>query len=222
MIAWRWNMPAATSCILPVENIELLSRYGHEDGRCSTGSAAAPGRPRKARLKERIREMADAADPDRRRARAAHGAGRWTPPDGLYDEFCARFPYEETEDQLRAIDDVLDDIGRGHADGPADLRRRRLRQDRGGAARRLRRGHGRACRSRWSCRPRCWRASTSRPSPSASAGLPVSVAPAVAPRRRPRTPAEPKQGLARRHGRHRHRHPCAAGQGDQVQAISAC
>ena len=41
----------------------------------------------------------------------------------------------------RAIDDVLDDLESRPADGPADLRRRRLRQDRGGAARRLRRRH---------------------------------------------------------------------------------
>ena len=65
------------------------------------------------------------------------------PPEGLYDEFAARFPYEETEDQLNAIDAVLDDLGARAADGPARLRRCRLRQDRGGAARRLRRGDGR-------------------------------------------------------------------------------
>ena len=41
--------------------------------------------------------------------------------------------------------------GQGHADGPADLRRRRLRQDRGGAARRLRRGHERSSRWRIVC-----------------------------------------------------------------------
>ena len=29
----------------------------------------------------------------------------------LYDEFCAGFPYEETEDQLAAIDATLNDLG---------------------------------------------------------------------------------------------------------------
>ena len=29
------------------------------------------------------------------------------PPEGAYEEFCARFPYEETEDQLTAIDAVV-------------------------------------------------------------------------------------------------------------------
>ena len=31
-------------------------------------------------------------------------------PEGLYEEFCARFPYAETEDQQRAIEEVLDDL----------------------------------------------------------------------------------------------------------------
>jgi transcription-repair coupling factor (superfamily II helicase) len=35
------------------------------------------------------------------------------PPEGLWDEFCARFPYEETDDQLAAIDDVVSDLAAG-------------------------------------------------------------------------------------------------------------
>ena len=82
-------------------------------------------------------------DPIAASAPAARSTDEIDPPHGLFDEFCARFPYEETDDQLNAIGDVLDGPGSGQADGPADLRRRRLRQDRGGAARRLRRGHER-------------------------------------------------------------------------------
>ena len=54
------------------------------------------------------------------------------------------------------------------ADGPADLRRCRLRQDRGRAARRVRRGRWTASRSRCWCRPRCSPSSISRISPTAS------------------------------------------------------
>ena len=36
-----------------------------------------------------------------------------SPPDGLYGEFAARFPYEETDDQLTAIESVIDDLGQG-------------------------------------------------------------------------------------------------------------
>jgi transcription-repair coupling factor (superfamily II helicase) len=35
------------------------------------------------------------------------------PPEGLYEEFAARFPYPETEDQLRAIEDTLTDMAAG-------------------------------------------------------------------------------------------------------------
>ena len=36
-----------------------------------------------------------------------------SPQDGVFDEFCARFPYEETDDQLQAIGDVLEDLSAG-------------------------------------------------------------------------------------------------------------
>ncbi len=45
--------------------------------------------------------------------RALHQAPVLTPPDGLYDEFSARFPYEETEDQETSIGAVLDDLASG-------------------------------------------------------------------------------------------------------------
>ncbi len=48
----------------------------------------------------------------------------------------AAFPYRETADQIEAIEAVKARHGGGAADGPAGLRRRRLRQDRGRAARR--------------------------------------------------------------------------------------
>ena len=35
------------------------------------------------------------------------------PPQGLYDEFCARFPYQETEDQEKAIAESIEDLAKG-------------------------------------------------------------------------------------------------------------
>ena len=35
------------------------------------------------------------------------------PPEGAWDEFCARFPFAETDDQQRAIADVLEDLASG-------------------------------------------------------------------------------------------------------------
>ena len=46
-------------------------------------------------------------------ARALHEAPKFTPPEGLYEEFCARFPYDETDDQLSAIEATLGDMASG-------------------------------------------------------------------------------------------------------------
>jgi transcription-repair coupling factor (superfamily II helicase) len=96
---------------LPVENIELLSRFGHEEGLLDKLGGGA-WQARKARLKERIREIADkliriAAERQLRHAPIIE------PPAGLWDAFCARFPFQETDDQLTAIADVLGDLGSG-------------------------------------------------------------------------------------------------------------
>ncbi|MEN8933725.1 MAG: transcription-repair coupling factor, partial [Planktotalea arctica] len=96
---------------LPVENIELLSKYGHEEGLLDRLGGGA-WQAKKAKLKERIREMADklirvAAE------RALRRAPIMEPPPGMWDAFSARFPYQETDDQLGAIGDVLADMGSG-------------------------------------------------------------------------------------------------------------
>src|SRR5207248_3485873 len=98
---------------LPVVNIELLSRYGSEEAgveldRLGSGAWQA----RKARMKNRIREIANelikvAAE------RLLREAPKLTAEPGPYDEFCAGFPYEETDDQQAVIDVVLDELASG-------------------------------------------------------------------------------------------------------------
>src|SRR5205814_2426600 len=98
---------------LPVENIELLSRYGSEDtavelDRLGGGAWQA----RKARMKSRIRDIANelikvAAE------RLTREAPRLTAESAPYDEFCAGFPYEETEDQQAAIEMVVGELASG-------------------------------------------------------------------------------------------------------------
>ena len=87
---------------------------------------------------------------DRRRAgpalRRAHGraaATRSRPDTPWQRELEDAFPYVETPDQLASIDEVKADMERADPDGPADLRRRRLRQDRDRGARRVQGGAGR-------------------------------------------------------------------------------
>jgi len=96
---------------LPVENIELLSRFGHEEGLLDKLGGGA-WQARKARLKDRLREIADrlvriAAE------RLLRAAPVIEPPEGQWDAFCARFPFQETDDQLAAIADVLEDLAAG-------------------------------------------------------------------------------------------------------------
>lgn len=98
---------------LPVENIELLSRYGadSEDIQLDRLGGVA-WQARKAKAKKRLRDMADqliriAAERHARKTEIID------PPSGIYDEFCAAFPFAETEDQLGAISDVFEDFARG-------------------------------------------------------------------------------------------------------------
>lgn len=98
---------------LPVENIELLTRYGADEGDSQLDRLGGVAwQSRKARLKKRLREIANelikiAA------LRALREAPPLVAPSGVYDEFVARFPYEETEDQASSIDAVVADLGSG-------------------------------------------------------------------------------------------------------------
>ena len=98
---------------LPVENIELLTRYGAEDAEAQLDKLGGVAwQSRKARLKQRIREMAGKLI-EIAAARALKDAPAITPPEGLVAEFEARFPYQETDDQLAAIEAVVEDLAAG-------------------------------------------------------------------------------------------------------------
>jgi len=98
---------------LPVENIELLTRYGSDEPSVQLDRLGGVAwQSRKAKLKKRILEMAEklikvAA------MRELRTAPVLSPPDGTYDEFAAGFPYEETEDQVTSINAVLEDLASG-------------------------------------------------------------------------------------------------------------
>jgi transcription-repair coupling factor (superfamily II helicase) len=97
---------------VPVENIELLSRYGSESDGVSLDSLGGEAwQRRKARMKERIRAIA--GELIKVAALRATRAGVVAEPDSSYPQFVDRFPYEETDDQDRAIADVLQDLEAG-------------------------------------------------------------------------------------------------------------
>jgi transcription-repair coupling factor (superfamily II helicase) len=98
---------------LPVENIELLTRYGADESNAQLDRLGGAGwQQRKARAKQRVREIA--AELIRiAAARQLKSLPPADPPAGLYDEFCAKFPYQETEDQEKAIADTIEDLAKG-------------------------------------------------------------------------------------------------------------
>jgi transcription-repair coupling factor (superfamily II helicase) len=100
---------------LPVENIDMLSRYGQDASDVILDKLGGAGwQARKARIKGRIKEMAEQLIRIAAR-RAVATAEPLTPPQGVYDEFCARFGHSETDDQLDALEDVLSDFASGTA-----------------------------------------------------------------------------------------------------------
>ncbi len=97
---------------VPVENIEVLSRFGDSDSAVQLDKLGGAGwQARKAKAKKDLMEMADhllkiAA------ARQLKKAQPLQISEGMYNDFAARFPYTETDDQLRAIDNTITDIGK--------------------------------------------------------------------------------------------------------------
>jgi len=98
---------------IPVENLDVLSRYGSSEEAVQLDRLGGEAwQKRRSRLKERIREIAHdlmrtAAERALRQAPVFHRDG------SEYDQFADRFPWQETDDQERAIDEVLADLADG-------------------------------------------------------------------------------------------------------------
>jgi transcription-repair coupling factor (superfamily II helicase) len=100
---------------LPVTRIGLVKKYagpGEEAPRLDKLGGKAWEKARR-KAQEGIEKMAhDLLELYARRQVSTRPA--YTPVDAAYREFEATFPYEETPDQLRAIEDVLRDLGGPH------------------------------------------------------------------------------------------------------------
>ena len=97
---------------VPVENLDVLSRYGGEsEGVALDKLGGEAWQRRKARMKERIREIA--GELLATAAQRALRSGEVMAADAAYPAFADRFPYQETDDQDRAIGDVLADMASG-------------------------------------------------------------------------------------------------------------
>ena len=102
---------------VPVENIEVLSRFGSDEGTAPLDKMGGAGwQARKARVKKDLMRIADhllkiAAQRELQKGEPLH----IDPP--LYNDFAARFPFQETDDQLRSIESVIEDLSK---DKPMD------------------------------------------------------------------------------------------------------
>ena len=98
---------------VPVENIDVISRYGAEDSNVTLDTLGGSAwEAKKSRVKEKIKDIAEklikiAAQRQTKKAEI------FIPERGVYDEFCNRFLYTETDDQLSAVEDVIKDLSLG-------------------------------------------------------------------------------------------------------------
>lgn len=97
---------------VPVDRLNLIQRYVGGDGRhpkldkLGSQSWQRAKKKAKAALSEMVKELLDLYA-----AREVFKGFSFSPPDQLYKEFEAAFEYEETPDQLRAIQEVMKDMG---------------------------------------------------------------------------------------------------------------
>lgn len=98
---------------VPVENIEVLSRFGSEEGGVTLDKMGGAGwQARKAKVKKDLMAMAGNLL-DIAAKRELKPAQKVSVSDEIYGEFVTRFPFNETEDQSRAIEDVISDLEAG-------------------------------------------------------------------------------------------------------------
>lgn len=98
---------------LPVENIDLLSRYGNDSSLITLDKLGGTAwNNKRQRVKKKIQIIADyliqlAAE------RSLKTGDIFKVQDAAYQEFCKKFPYTETDDQARAIEAVTHDFSTG-------------------------------------------------------------------------------------------------------------
>ena len=112
-MCWRLSITAVISCLSRPKNIEVLSRFGEDnDGVLLDRLGGVSWQARKAKAKDRITVVAIelmriAA------ARKLRTADKLIVGEPVLEDFAQTFPFVETDDQLTAIEDVIDDLGAG-------------------------------------------------------------------------------------------------------------
>ena len=133
---------------VPMDSLDQLSRYVGGQAPALSRLGGSDWANTKTKARRAVREIAGELVSlyAKRQASPGHAFAPDTPWQAEMED---AFGFTETMDQLTAITEVKADMEASRADGPGDLRRRRLRQDRAGAAGRLQ--GGRRTASRWPC-----------------------------------------------------------------------
>ncbi len=96
---------------LPVENLNLVKKYGNNEVALDK-LGGVNWQKRKAKVKERIREIAGTLI--KIQAQRQLSTGNYIEFNKTeYEKFCHNFPYNETDDQLRALEDIEQDFKMG-------------------------------------------------------------------------------------------------------------
>ncbi|MDD3669472.1 MAG: transcription-repair coupling factor [Alphaproteobacteria bacterium] len=108
----RVDYDGGDKLFVPVENADVLSRYGNAENVALDKLGGTQFEARRARVKKDLFAMAEklmavASE------RALKRTDKILPPHEAYTEFCARFPYAETDDQARTIAEIEGDLSAG-------------------------------------------------------------------------------------------------------------
>ena len=104
---------AGDKLLIPVENLDLISRYGNKDVQVSLDKLGSTNwQARKLAIKEKIKTIAH--DLILLAAKREVKKGKIMLVDGdKYSSFASQFEYAETSDQLKAINDIEEDLASG-------------------------------------------------------------------------------------------------------------
>ena len=128
---------------VPVERLDLIQKFtGRLEAAARSPGRHHAGRRPRPRVKKAMRDMAEELL-KLYAARKAVPGHAFSADTHWQEEFEDAFEFELTPDQATAIADIKRDMESSDADGPPAVRRRRLRQDRSGDARRVQGGDGR-------------------------------------------------------------------------------
>ncbi len=98
---------------VPVENLDVLTRYGSENAQVVLDKLGGVAwEARKTNIKKRLLDMAKRLV-EIAAVRVAQKTEKISPPAGIYNEFCAQFPYVETPDQMQSIYHIIEDFKKG-------------------------------------------------------------------------------------------------------------